>query len=511
MVWLAGLLGLGVAGLAWVVFRQWQRLTLAEVTLKRVPAALYRMPYDGGGADFHGGPIADFQGLTPRAFAELLNRVRPADQGALADAQRRLRESGAGFRMSVTLAATGELLEVVGERSGEADLLWFLEAPERQAAQARHARMRAGFDALPLPIWRRRASDLALIDGNRAFANAVDATLAQALAEQRELTESARVLAARARASGLPQSESHHIVINGSRRFLELTEIPGDGGELIGFARDFTDLEALEARLSRHLSAYADVLETIGIAIAIYGPDTRLTFFNTAFATLWGLEEDWLRDEPTLDQVLERLAEMRRLPEYADFRAFKRQSLAMFTALIEPQEEMLHLPDERTLRHIVSPHPLGGLIFIDEEVTGRLQLESSYNTLIAVQRETLDNLYEGIAVFGSDGRLKLFNPAYQQIWRLSGDDLRGEPHMSEIIEKTRLFFEKDDSAWPELKQRVMARLGAPVARTTVLRRSDGSTLRAATVPLPDGNILLSYLDVTDGARAERALRERNGV
>jgi signal transduction histidine kinase len=34
-------------------------------------------------------------------------------------------------------------------------------------------------------------------------------------------------------------------------------------------------------------------------------------------------------------------------------------------------------------------------------------------------------------------------------------------------------------------------------------------LQEATVPLPDGNVLLTYLDVTDTARVERALRERN--
>jgi len=34
-------------------------------------------------------------------------------------------------------------------------------------------------------------------------------------------------------------------------------------------------------------------------------------------------------------------------------------------------------------------------------------------------------------------------------------------------------------------------------------------LQVATVPLPDGNVLLTYLDVTDTARVERALRERN--
>ena len=42
----------------------------------------------------------------------------------------------------------------------------------------------------------------------------------------------------------------------------------------------------------------------------------------------------------------------------------------------------------------ISPHPFGGLTFVYEDVTDKLALERSYNTLIEVQRETLDNLYE---------------------------------------------------------------------------------------------------------------------
>jgi signal transduction histidine kinase len=34
-------------------------------------------------------------------------------------------------------------------------------------------------------------------------------------------------------------------------------------------------------------------------------------------------------------------------------------------------------------------------------------------------------------------------------------------------------------------------------------------LQVVTVPLPDGNVLLTYLDVSDSTRVERALRERN--
>ena len=62
-----------------------------------------------------------------------------------------------------------------------------------------------------------------------------------------------------------------------------------------------------------------------------------------------------------LGDVLERLRERRRIPEHADFRAFKRQRLQLFTSLIHRQQELMHLPDDRTLRLSMSPHPLGGL------------------------------------------------------------------------------------------------------------------------------------------------------
>src|SRR3546814_15672423 len=72
-----------------------------------------------------------------------------------------------------------------------------------------------------------------------------------------------------------------------------------------------------------------------------------------------------------------------------------------------------------------------------EDVTDRLALERSYKTLTEVQRETIDNLYEGVAVFGADGRMKLFNPGLCRIWGLDPDFLRGQPHVREVLPRGR--------------------------------------------------------------------------
>ena len=454
------------------------------------------------------------------SFADFLARLDTDAAARLSALIAALRSAGAPFADIVT-CDDGAAYELTGRRTEHGDsVLWAIDVSRTRAAEAAHAlsqasaaAVRAMVEAVPVPVWRRDGA-LALVDCNAAYAAALDTTRETALAEGRELApESGRGKAlelARAAAAGATSTEAHHVVIGGSRHLIEITETPDRQGGTIGFAIDRTDRENGEAELLRHMNAHGQVLENIHAAVAIYGPDKRLKFCNAAFAALWGVETDWLATGPSLDELLERLRERRRIPEFADFRLFKRQQLAMFTSLIEPQQELLHLPDDRTLSLTVSPHPLGGLVFVYEDVTDRLALERSYNTLIEVQRESLDNLFESIAVIGGDGRLKLHNPAYRNIWGLSEADLAGEPHLSEIVEKTRGFYETERSGnWPALKARIISRITAGGLARDLLDRADGTVLQVATVPLPDGNVLLSYQDVTDTQRVERALRERN--
>src|SRR5260221_13987695 len=310
-----------------------------DAVLGAVPAALYRWDHRDGTESFAAGPIAALAEVNGRRLPDLLARLEPKDAAALEAAGAQLRADGTGFRMPLTLVAGRAALDASGRRLAAddgtpvADLLWLVDASGRAeaaaecaAARVQHERLRSVFDLLPLPVWRRSA-DLGLIDCNRAYAAAVDATAQKALAERRQIAagavgEGGPALATRARGTMMPQSESHHIVVAGSRRLMEFTEAPLDGSsELAGFAQDFTDLENIQAELARHIAAHADVLENVAVAIAIYGPDTQRTFFNTAFAGLWRLQEDWLVTQPTLDEMLERLRERRRISAPARFPA----------------------------------------------------------------------------------------------------------------------------------------------------------------------------------------------
>lgn len=461
--------------------------------------------------------------------------------GALSEAPefvmafRTLQQTGVTFTVQVQTVKDSKPVQITGHRFRVGrdgpliDVLWFNDNPvaaqamEKQTAeittlkhQAKETQALA--NSLAIPMWAR-GSDLNIIFCNQAYAKALDATVEAVLRDQLELVSqtarggSGRVLAANALSAAAAQSERRHVIIAGQRKLLEITEVPlapeKDGRfGLVGYAVDVTAEEAKETELERHLGAQHEVLEHLGSAIAIYGPDTRLEFYNRAYQRLWEAEESFLDSKPLISEVIEDLRTRRRAPEQADFQRYKKDRMALFTSLLEPREDLMHLPDGTTLRILAVPHPFGGIMFVHEDVTDKLALESSYNTLIAVQRETLDNLAEGIAVFGSDGKLQLYNPAFARIWKLPPDFLGTSPHIADLLEHMKPLF-NFGSNWLDFKNEMVEYTLDRSSRRGRIERADNNIVEYITIPLPDGAVLNSYLDVTDSVRVEQALRASN--
>jgi signal transduction histidine kinase len=450
-------------------------------------------------------------------FSYLLTRLEPENAGRLNTAVQRLRTRGARFSLHVQ-STDGRTFEAEGRPAGALAVLWLRDVTGERAEvsrlkerlrQAEYARGRFEEHLMhaPFPAWRRDDENR-LVWVNAAYARAVDAaspedavTRSLELLGEETLSALRRVLFDRSRAR-----ERSHAIMAGERRALDILEQRISDG-IAGVAIDVSDLDEAEAELRRHIESHAATLDRVTTAVAICGPDKRLTFRNRAYETLWGLDPQWLDGGPSDSEVLDELRARRRLPEQANFQAWKQARMEIYTST-EPVEEYWHLPDGRTIKLLAQAHPFGGVIYLYENVTERLNLESSYNTLARVQRETIDHLYEGVAVFGSDGCLKLSNPAYATIWSLDEEKLEGEPHVNDLIDMCRSLMD-DDAEWEVLKNGITGASGIRAQQTGRLYRPDGAVIDYAMVPLPDGATLMTYVDVTDSTRMEQALRDRN--
>lgn len=461
---------------------------------------------------------------------DIQNILGVDDAALLEGLYNNLEKEGHAFDIAVTSNNGQKSFQITGTKGCALDgrecfaILWLKENPKTAEQEEKIEELEEHLDtkkqvleSSPVASWiRDEAYNIVWV--NQAYARLVDQPQDQILKNQTEISiklkdtkaKTPKDLAKAATKNNTAEKANGHIIIKGKRHFVEIIETPiTEQKNIFGTIRDLSREEELDTELQRHLSANKTLLEQLRSAIALFNAEQKLEFFNSAFAELWGLEESWLNSHPKLGDILEKLRETRRLPEQADFRNYKKTWLDMFTRLIDQHDEMMYLPDGSALRLLIVPHPMGGLMMIFEDVTSRLELESSYNTLIAVQKETLDNLAEGVAVYGGDGRLKLSNPSFAELWGLNPEDLEGEPHISTLVNKTEKFFDKD--RWDEKKKSIIAHGIERKTQEGRLSRNDSVLLEYATVPLPDGGVLVSYFDVTDSAKVENALREKNAA
>jgi signal transduction histidine kinase len=427
-----------------------------------------------------------------------------------------LRGRGEGFATTLT-TLHGLPIEAEGHVVGGRAILRLKDVSgvKRELAdlQARFHRQIEDFDALrvliealPFPIWTRdEAGKLVFV--NPAYARAVEAKDAnEAVQRGTELFDrAARDELFRAHEGAKAYTGRLPAIVGRTRLTFDVLTFPARRGSA-GVALDATEADALREEVTRMMEANRRTLDQLPTGVAVFGSNQKLSFYNAAYRALWDLNAGFLDQGPTDSAVLEQLRADRKVPEEQDFRQWKAQLHEAYRTL-EPREYTWHLPDGRTLRVVTTPNPEGGVIYLFHDNTARLDLERRYDAMLKVQGETLDNLTEAVAVFASDGRLRLFNPVFARMWKLDPAALAERPHIEAVIAWC-IALAGDNPIWPGLRTTVTAIDNRkPVSGR--LERRDGSVADCATVPLPDGATLVTFQDVTDSVNVERALRERN--
>lgn len=503
-------------------------LDRANVFLSAEPQIIVAWGMASGEPEITGDLSLVMDAPSPRrvlGFGSWLSSEMSKDLEACVD---RLRERGESFRLPL-VSLSGRHVEAEGRAIGGRAVLRIRDVSgdrlELTQLRERHARtlldvesFRAMLDAVPSAVWVRDAEGR-LTWVNAAYARAVEASDPRdAVARGVELLESAtRDAAAQARQRGEAWRGRAPAVVAGQRHMLEITDVPSPGGAA-ALAVDQTELEGVRTDLARQMEAHARTLDQLSTAVAIFDRNKRLVFHNTAYRMLWTLDPAWLEQRPTDSEILDRLRAERRLPEQVDFREWKAGLMSAYQST-ETTEQVWYLPDRRMLRVVFTPNSQGGVTYLFDDVTDSYQLQTQYRALVTVQGETLDTLREGVAVFGTDGRLKLVNVAFARIWGIDPAELKASleaaetdrskaPHVDDFVTRCRGACVGED-IWVDLRTIIAGLHDTRTGFQRQVRRTDDSQLDCATAPLPDGSTLVTFSDVTAAANVQRALTDRN--
>jgi len=459
---------------------------------------------------------ADERGIDADDLARLATKIDSA------------RLSAGRLAATVRAIGSGRVFEVRGGPAPSPEppgtlLLWFYDssAGEEDRAQLtlKLRQTESALDSLthlieaaPFPMWYR-GPDFKLGLVNSAFVDAVEGRdAADVISRGLELVDSSGgegslETARKALESGQVQSRMVPAIIHAERRMLRIVDVPLSTAAVAGFAIDIQDLENARTDLARHIESQRELADRMTAGTAQFDADRHLSFFNQPFSIMTQIDTEWLAENPEFDRLIERMREKNRTPEVRDFPEWKAERRAWFTSPDEMIEEDWILTNGDHLRVVGQPLPDGGLRLILEDRTEQVRLASARDTLLRVRAATFDNLFEAIGVFASDGRLYLWNRRFIEDWELDEEWLTEHPRVDELVPAMARKLVNPTAA-AQIREMVRQTTNERQSQNGRISMTDGRHFQFAAVPLPDGNALLTMVDVTDSTRIEAALRER---
>ena len=445
--------------------------------------------------------------------------LRPHSAGLIEHALRGLRDDGAPFDLTVETTA-GTPLEVEGRTSGRGRFVRFMpthasrrsetdlrvRALRLESANERHKALGATLDQ---PSWVRDGEGR-IVEVNAAYARATGHETSDAA-----VSDGAELFGEVARASiadaltdvGTTFTGSLSTTVDGERRVFRVHEARTRAGSA-GLAFDITDAEAAEDRMSRARRAHAQTLDGLSTAVATFDARLKLIHWNAAFQRMWDVETAFLSNTPSLSALLDHLRGIGRLGDTPHWREWvSRQVEAAQGA--DPVEDEWMPPDGRTIHVVAVPREEGGATWTFENVTERHALASRATELQRIRDASIEHLGEGIAVFGPDGRLRLANPAFAKFWSLDPEQCEEGAHVSGVAASCADRFESASTLWIELVETITGFDDARDVKNGKVRLVGGRTLAWSALPLPKGQTMLTFVDMSDTERVAEALKSRN--
>lgn len=262
----------------------------------------------------------------------------------------------------------------------------------------------------------------------------------------------------------------------------------------ICYLKNLTKEHTLAQDIEMHKNHEKALLNHLSVAICIFDSCEYVQFCNTAFLKMFGLKENCLTLDHTMSYVLDLLRKHRKIPDFENFSEYKKEKQMLFKSQIDIIQETWYLSDGKIIKLSIAPYVVSGLVFFFEDISDKINLERGFNTMVAVQKETIDHLHEGILVVGNDYQIRLLNPSLHSIL--------------DIDVNVRHFNSLQSILGFDIFQAVQTYMSMrrPEKMECILNKK---YVECSYVPLPDGSHLLCLTDISHRFLIEKSMKEKN--
>ena len=290
---------------------------------------------------------------------------------------------------------------------------------------------------------------------------------------------------------GQPQKQQRIEAAGDSKQWFDVTTIARDNS-LLHFANDATPLVRADRDRRDFVQTLGKTFADLSIGLAIFDKERQLAMFNPALLDMTKLPVTFLSARPAIDTVLDRLRELRMMPEPKDYATWREQFTAVEAgAKNGTYTQSWSLPDGQTFRVTGRPHPDGAFAFLFEDITAEVSLTRRFRSDIETGQAVLDTLPDAIAVFSGTGTMVVSNRSYSSLWSTQTELLLDH---RDIKTEVSVWQENCIASpmWTEMRDFVQ-RLGGRKAWSENAMLVDGRHLRCHAQPIAGGMTMVRFV------------------
>jgi signal transduction histidine kinase len=326
-------------------------------------------------------------------------------------------------------------------------------------------------------------------------------TLAEVIARRIAQGEYDEETAARVMARFAPGVDSFPVMRrvrpNGTVLENSMARLP-DGGVISVFT-EVTALHWAEEAARERAALLDGILRALPHGICVYGPDRRVAMFNDAYARI--MDGSPIAIGEHLDDVA-----ARRVAQGEFTEAYLADSEARLASRDAGHAETVRVrPNGTVIAVRAAPLADGGHISVVTDVTALHRAEEAARERAELLDAVLEELPDGVVVYGPDKRARVTNPAYRRI--MGEAAVRIGESLEEVADRRVAAGEQTREMANQLLNRHFGPLqdaGRAIRRV----RPDGTAIVTRAGRLPDGGHIAVISDVTALHRAEEELRRR---
>jgi signal transduction histidine kinase len=291
---------------------------------------------------------------------------------------------------------------------------------------------------------------------------------------------------------------------NGVEHHLSLSGLPvfGGGGRFMGYrgiGRDLTLLVRAEQHAAFAQTRLIEAIESIPECFMLLDSEDRLVLCNSRYREVNAAIAPWLVGGTPLIEIYRASEERGAVRPAATSLAERFQPGAPNVGEARLGDRWFQISEKRTAD--------GGSVIVQTEITALKRRERELAEKTALLDASLQTMQQGLVVYDSDLRLRMWNEKVYDIFR----DLAPGKHRvgDSAALPIRILAEKGVYGPGDPEQLVAARMkemreALPPLEELVL--SDGRVIERRLSPMPDGGILATYFDITQRKRFEADLR-----